>query len=355
MNRYSYDEAIALVREAPLNLPSPSRREEVRTAVLAMARVSLSTPTGVRPPRRRIGVVVVAVLAAAAVVLAFLGDTSPASHTHATVTAPAGAHFSHGQAAPDEIVRLTDGTIDVEVAPLHAGERFRVIVGDAEVEVRGTAFEVVACADRLISVDVHHGKVEVRPHGRPAMLLVAGGTWRAEPPKRAELPAPVEVPPPPPPDEPAPKPRRAKLVEQHPPPPPAPPPAPARAPEELAYSDAWSAMRTKDFARAATAFARVMILAPDSGLAEDATFWQAVALARGHRRPQAITAFRDFLDAHPRSPHAGEGNTMLGWLLVDTGERAEATRRFRAAVDDPRKSVRDSARSGLEAAAGGDQ
>jgi TolA-binding protein len=354
VKRYSYDDAIALVREAPLNLPSPSRREEIRTAVLAMARVSLSSPTtGVRPPRRRIGVAV-AMLAAAAAVLAFILDAPAAPHTHATVTAPSGAHFTHGSTAPDEIVRLTDGTIDVEVAPLHTGERFRVIIGDAEVEVRGTAFEVVASADRLVSVDVRHGKVEVRPLGRPAMVLVAGGAWRAEPPKRAERPAPVEEPPPPPPTEPAPKPRRAKLVEQQQTPPPLPPAAtvaPARAPEELAYSDAWSAMRTKDFARAATSFARVMILAPDSGLAEDATFWQAVALARGHRRAQAITAFRDFLDAHPRSPHAGEGNTMLGWLLVDTNERAEAARRFRAAVDDPRKSVRDSARSGLEATA----
>ena len=354
MNRYSYDDAIALVREAPLKLPSPARREEIRTAVLAMARVSLASPTtAARPPRRRIAIAVaVAIAAAAAVAVWAVRSDPPATpHTHATVTAPSGAHFTHDATAPDEIVRLTDGTIAVDVAPLHGGERFRVIVGDAEIEVRGTAFEVVASADRLMSVDVHHGKVEVRPRGRLPLLLVAGGTWRAEQPTREERATPVEVPPPPP-TAPAPKPRRVKLVEQHPPPspPPSPPAAPARALEELAYSDAWAAMRAKDFARAATSFARVMILAPDSGLAEDAAFWQAVALARGQRRAQAITAFRDFLEAHPRSPHAGEGNAMLGWLLVDTGERAEAARRFRAALDDPRKSVRDSARSGLDAA-----
>ena len=107
-------------------------------------------------------------------------------------------------------------------------------------------------------------------------------------------------------------------------------------------------MRAKDYATAATKFARVMILAPDGSLVEDAAFWQAVALARAGRRAQATTAFRDFLDAHPRSPHAGEGSAMLGWLLIDAGDRAEAGRRFRAAVDDPSKSVRDSARSGLD-------
>jgi TolA-binding protein len=128
------------------------------------------------------------------------------------------------------------------------------------------------------------------------------------------------------------------------------PEPPARAVEEIAYDEAWSAMRSKDFGRAAAAFARVMILAPDGGIAEDAMFWHAVALARGGRRGQATTAFRDFLDAHARSPHAGEANAMLGWILLDAGARGEAVRRFRAAVDDPRKSVRDSARSGLDAA-----
>lgn len=106
-------------------------------------------------------------------------------------------------------------------------------------------------------------------------------------------------------------------------------------------------MRTNHFAAAATAFAQVAVLDPDGGLAEDAAYGYAVALARADR-PEATTGFRAFLDRYPRSPHAGEANAMLGWLLVDT-ERAEAARRFRAAIDDPSAAVRDSARAGLAA------
>lgn len=335
-----FELAVALLRDAPLNLPPPSRREEVRTAVLSTARLPLPASL----PRRRVSlrVAVGLVMAAAASIALWPSPpTATAPHVHATVTGD--GRFTRVSSSPDEIVRLEHGTIAVSVAPLHAGERFRVIVGDAEVEVRGTAFTVTAAEDTLLSVDVSHGKVEVRPHARPMAMLVAGDTWRAprDVPKRVDVPP---APPEPAPQPPPPPPRKAKA------------PAksltvvPARAPESLAYDEAWTAMRAKDYATASTRFARVVLLAPDGALVEDAAFWQAVALARATRRAQAITAFRDFLDAHPRSPHAGEASAMLGWLLLDSGERAEAERRFRAAANDPNTSVRDSARSGLDAA-----
>jgi len=110
-------------------------------------------------------------------------------------------------------------------------------------------------------------------------------------------------------------------------------------------------MRAGDFTRAATAFTRVFILAPDGALAEDAAFWHAVALARGERRAEAITAFRDFLALHARASRAGEASAMLGWLLVEAGQRAEAARRFQAAASDPSPAVQQSARAGLDALA----
>ncbi|MBA3500032.1 MAG: FecR domain-containing protein [Deltaproteobacteria bacterium] len=305
------------------------------------------------------GLAVAVIAAAAAGVLWFrAGDTS--AHTHATITARGDASYTAVSSAPDEIVHLAHGTIDVAVAPLHAGERFRVIAGDAEVEVRGTAFEVVAAHGKLVSVDVQHGKVEVRPRGRPATFLGAGDTWRADPPKHATAIVEVQPPPPPPPTKPTPwsSSRSTGSASRSPSPSSAesslpsstPPPSRTRAAGDRAYDDAWTAMRARDFAGAARSFARVLIVAPDGALAEDAAFWQAVALARGLRSAQAVTAFRDFLDAHPRSAHAGEASAMLGWLLLDSGERAEAVKRFRAATGDPNKSVRDSARSGLQAA-----
>jgi hypothetical protein len=42
---------------------------------------------------------------------------------------------------------------------------------------------------------------------------------------------------------------------------------------------------------------------------------------------------------------------MLGWLLVEAKQPAEAERRFRAAIDDASPSVRDSAQRGLAALA----
>jgi TolA-binding protein len=132
-----------------------------------------------------------------------------------------------------------------------------------------------------------------------------------------------------------------------------PPPAPApRPPEEVAYDDAWTALRGGDFARAAGSFARVVLLAPDSPLCEDASFWRAVALARGKRSLEAVAAFHDFLDGHAGSPRAGQASAMLGWLLIDARVLDEAERRFQAAAGNPDPAVRRSAQAGLDALAG---
>jgi TolA-binding protein len=107
-------------------------------------------------------------------------------------------------------------------------------------------------------------------------------------------------------------------------------------------------MRAGDFTAASSAFVRASILDPEGPLAEDASYWYPVALARA-KRAEATIAFRDFLDRYPRSTHAHEASAMLGWLLVDASQRAEAERRFRFALDDARPDVRASARAGLTA------
>jgi len=126
---------------------------------------------------------------------------------------------------------------------------------------------------------------------------------------------------------------------------------PARTPAELSYDQAWEALRTNNFTRAASGFARVLLLAPDSPLVEDASFWHAVALARGQRSAEAVSAFRDFLDSYGRSARAGEASAMLGWLLIDARAYDEAARRFRAAAGDVSAAVRSSAQAGLDALA----
>ncbi len=88
----------------------------------------------------------------------------------------------------------------------------------------------------------------------------------------------------------------------------------------------------------------------DAGLAEDASFWRAVALARGRRADAAIRALEQYLSRYPASVRAGEASVALGWLLLERGARDAATDCFLAALDDPLPRVRKSAAEGLKAA-----
>jgi TolA-binding protein len=120
---------------------------------------------------------------------------------------------------------------------------------------------------------------------------------------------------------------------------------------EAQYDDAWDALRARDYKEAADGFGRVLNESPAGPLADEAAFWRATALARGDDSAAALSAFRQMLDAYPRSPRRGEASTILGWLLIAAHEPTEAEGRFRAAVDDPHEDVRASAREGLDALA----
>jgi len=342
-------EAIALVRELPAELPPALHREEQRTALLAAFEHRPTTA-------RRRGWLVPAVTAAAAASVLFA--LWPHVHAPAPASAPplppapasahvvhphAGAHYTIAAEAPDEIVRLREGTIDVDVRPLRPGERFRVIVGADQLEVHGTSFEVVAAGDHLVSVHVVHGRVEVRRVGTAPAFVTGGQSWHAVaaiagPPSPARAPQPRVTPP------------AARAVERV-PPPAEPPPAAATDPQETAFVAGWDAMRRGELAVAADAFARAVALDPHGDLAEDGTFWHAVAVARLHRTEEALIALRSFIGAYPTSTRAGEASVMLGWLLVDANQLDEAERRFRAAASDASQAVRASARSGLDALA----
>jgi len=372
--------AIDLARELPVAMPPAARREEVRTALLAASAAMTS------PATRRAWIAPAFAGAVAAGLLIYFAApraAPQARRAHGVVHPRPGARYAASSLGADEIVRLSDGVIDVEVEPLPAGERFLVVVGGAEIEVHGTAFSVTASAQHLVDVAVSHGRVDVRPEAGAPATLAAGQSGHAagSPPIAVASPSPpVTVAPgaiaPQVParsttrtaDPPAPRgsehrvfrPRAARpspLSELA----PSTPPAsiaggPASTPsggssEEAAYNQAWEALRANDFARAASGFSRVMLLAPDSALIEDASFWRAVALARGERRGNARAAFEDFLDSYAGSVRAGEASAMLGWILIDAGDYDEAGRRFHAAIGDASAAVRQSARAGLDALA----
>jgi TolA-binding protein len=238
--------------------------------------------------------------------------------------------FTAGSHVPDEIVTLHDGTIHLDVDPLRSGERFRVLIGTSEIEVRGTAFDVTADHDRLVGVHVVHGRVEVRPAGRATVVLVAGGDW-TDAPIAATEPAPPALP--------APHPHIRTVAFE----------VAVASADQRAYNDAWAALRSAQFDVAAAAFAKALAAAPEGALADDARFWRAVALARGHAPAPAMAAFRELVDEHPGSTHAGEASAMLGWLLVDAKRLDEARERFGAATNDPSPKVRASAQAGIDA------
>ncbi len=78
---------------------------------------------------------------------------------------------------PDEEVMLRWGAAWFEVEPLGAGQRFVVLAGDGEVEVRGTRFRCEVQQGRLISVDTAEGLVLVRVGGEEVARLAAGERW----------------------------------------------------------------------------------------------------------------------------------------------------------------------------------
>jgi ferric-dicitrate binding protein FerR (iron transport regulator) len=148
-----------LGRELPDGAPSEEGAEAVRLALLSSASDGTS---GATSARRRYWIPLAAAASIALAVGVILLAYGP-SETHAkrvaagearraSVHAQKGASHELLGAQPDEMVRLTDGTITVEVEKLRPGERFRVVTGDAEVEVRGTAFDVTAKDDALIGV-----------------------------------------------------------------------------------------------------------------------------------------------------------------------------------------------------------
>jgi len=333
-----FEAALAAMRDAPVDVPCAAHREEVRTALLARA----MPPVHARS-RRWLAVP----LAAAAAVVAIVAWPAPALHEVALPLLPPlparghvhplpGAVFAAASHVPDEVVTLHDGTIHLDVDPLHANERFRVIVGASEIEVRGTAFEVTADHDRLVDVHVLHGRVEVRPVGREMIVLGAGGDWKFESAAAPASVAPVVVAVPLAPRPPV---HTATL----------PPRVVIATADQVAYNDGWSALRGSQFELAAANFAKALAAAPDGSLADDARFWHAVALARGHATGPALAAFHDLVDQHPNSIHAGEASAMLGWMLVDAKRLDEARQRFAAAINDPSAKVRASAQAGIDA------
>ncbi|HEY4186014.1 MAG TPA: FecR domain-containing protein [Polyangia bacterium] len=343
------ERTVRLARDLPVNIPSAAHREEVRAALLAAA--GMSPVREARAIPRRVawaaGLALSLSLVAAVFLIVGASTRSRAPRAHATVHARSRtADFVLASPPPDELVKLRDGTISLDVEPLGPKERFRVLVGADEIEVRGTSFEVTAEAEQLIQVSVTRGHVNVVHRGE-SQLLGPGQSWRAPrspAPKATVTPAieatmlatPVA--------EPAKShPARTVAVSGH----RAQAPKQARRSEETEFDDAWDAMRAGNFRDAAEGFGDVVTRSPAGALADEGAFWRAVALGRAGSVVAAMAAFREAINRYPSSPRRGEAAAILGWLLVDAHHRDEAEQFFRLAEQDPSAAVQASARRGL--------
>ena len=402
-----WEEMAAFAEHGKAIQPSPvsdHRREEIRTALLSKEKPSEPEPA---PRRPWLGFGWQLAAAASALALAWWlwpsdGSSPIPSERRSSVLEHDGARYMVAATQPDEIVRLVDGTLTIDVASLADKERFRVIVGDTEIEASETAFDVSAKDDRLLKVRVMRGEVAVHGASAENRVLKAGDTWNApepidEPDEPVHKPMPVADPletagfdsetavreavdagavsaaatasraPAPAPartvarvTQPAKRSAPRRNVEQ-PVPEPTPPAVeiqtapdagavkPLRSAAQQAFDEGWNAIRSGDFDAAAEAFERAASASGNIRVEEDALYWRSVALARAGHQLQAAQAFERFLDSYPDSARAGEASVMLGWLLFELGDYSHAERRFRAAAGDPSARVQKSADEGLNA------
>lgn len=372
-----------VARELAPPAVDPGRIEQTRTSVLA--RATLGAPLATRSWSKWL--VAGGALAAAAAVVLWLVAAPEGPKQVITALGPASYERAHDW--PDFVVHLSDGRVEVRVAALASDERFRVVTGDAEVEVRGTSFEVRAEGDRLREVGVQIGRAEVRVADQQVVVLAAGQHWTASAIARAELvpavapvpvPAPAPASAPTPAHAPAPVPAgparttrpaatssRAIATSPHaiatvaetppakasPPPPPRPAPsAPSALPGELDFRAGWAALRANDAGTAAGKFETACTAALHTALGEDACFWAGAAAKRANDTAHARTALERFIASFPGSSRVGEASALLGWILLDAGDASGATSAFHRAEQDRVPRVRDSAAKGLAALRG---
>ena len=396
-----------LATQLPYDRPGVDRTESVRASLLAAAAVP-AQPS----PRRWLlvgGGFAVGALAAAAIAV-FVLRSSPSSSPHeayARIESSSAAAVEHTLAAApgggtDEIVRVHAGTLHLAVPAPRAGDRVRIATSDAEIEGAGE-YEVVVTAEVLSRVTVMSGTATVRMVGaQDAVFLAAGQTWRATI-QTADLTPPVPAPAanvasstPMPPRSTASNPRVANRrttssapastggspiepeatsrststtpsgspLESELEPPPR--PAVTALPQQLTdaarpAAPAKPGSEIERHFRAGTALLRANKLAEavdelgaaadagDSPLAADSRYYQAVALVKAKRGPEAERALVQFLDHAPTSIRRGRAAMMLGRLLADRGDAKTARDWFEVAAKDPDATVAGAAQAALNA------
>lgn len=386
-----------LGKQLPHDRPDLDRRESVRASLLASA----SAPQQHRARGWLLvggGFAAGALAAAAIAIVVIRPHTEPVTTTapheaYARIESSSAAELEHTMVptstGTDELVRLRAGKVRLAVPPTRSGDRVRVTTGDAEISGSG-AYEVTVTADALASVTVTAGSATIQlARSSQPVFLAAGQTWRAAV-QTADLPlppaqvattsdgSPIETTLDP--RGTAPQPQKLRAVTPRPPAERTTPQgspieseletAPPRAavtapPPELTTGDPVRpptlavnpASEIERHFRAGSALLRASKLAEaitelgaaadagDGPLAADARYYQAVALVKSKRGPEAERALVQFLDRAPTSVRRGRAAMMLGRLLADRGDATAAKAWFEIAARDPDPAVAAAAKA----------
>ncbi|AKU90935.1 FecR domain-containing protein [Vulgatibacter incomptus] len=346
--------------------PSAERMRRMEAALIALA------PDVAPAPPRRHRMTVAGLSAVAAIVAWATFALSPSVEVpiRSEIVATDGARYEHTTRHPVatddpslDLVRLAAGTLSLHVEHLSPRQRFVVATADAEVEVRGTRFQVVAEDERLVRVSVQEGKVEVRVSGEAPLLLLPGESWeRSAAPSVKVAGAIVDagglgadfalaaV-------EPMPAAGDASPVVMHrrssrrPAPAPMPVEEAVRTPSseaELTFAEGWELLRTGDPEGAAARFAATESGYAPPGLAADAAYWRIVALARAGGIVESEARMRSFLERHGTSDRASEVSLMLGLRHAARGDVDGARPLLEQARHAPSARVRAQAGEALD-------
>ena len=312
---------VQVLLRSPVQEPKPLEIQRGRLKLLREAALLSPSPPAVKGRNLPRFTVALTLVGAAALLLILqlrstehsnaapqASSTSPSVpvRTVTTVVPEGEARFVRATDGGTEIVTLESGAIDLSVRHLSAGERFFVKTGDAEVEVRGTVFRVEAADNRLQSVAVVEGTVEVRFRGR-AVLLTADERWDrpADAPPNAPSTVPVEAP--------AAAPVRAPLVaatakrgSASPR-----PVASARPPAEDGFIEGMGMMERGDYGAASRRLEAFSKGNTSDDRAEDAAFLVILALQRAGRSGEAVAAARGYLGTYPAGYRRAEAQAIV--------------------------------------------
>lgn len=194
-------------------------------------------------------------------------EPPPAGDPSASIVAASDADLVRDTTPDRDVVTLRAGSVSIDASrtrPVH------VVAGTTRVAVVRARAAIVARAGVIEQVSVFAGSVEVMTNGK-RHVIEAGATWD-------RLPQP------------------AQLLQ------------PSRPTASLdAFRQGWTALRNGDHVIAITAFDR----ATDPVVAEDATYWAAVASERLGQRDDARRRFTDFVARFPASPRADAARTAI--------------------------------------------